>query len=455
VTAESNFSVPNSWPLTFSVAAPRQARPVAVGMFSAFLVFGFIAAIAPWQQTALGSGQVVAFSPAQRQQNIDATINGRVSRFLVEEGAQVKEGQPIAELTDNDADLLLRLATERSQLELRRESQESRVLSLFERVGSLERSRRAQAESAEAEVQIALEELAASQQKLLEAEAELATSAVNDARHGELIQKGLVSQREQELARLSRQKSEATTRAAEASVRASEAKLRARKATLERTRATAQADVESALAGLRDAETDVASAKAGLARLDVEISRQEARIVRAPVDGTVLKVLARVGGQQVTKGEVLAIIVPNTSDRAVALYVDGNDASLVGPGEKVRLQFEGWPAVQFSGWPSVAVGTFGGVVSFVDSADDGEGNFRVVVVPDPGDGPWPTAKYLRQGVRAKGWFLLQRVTIGFELWRRFNGFPPTVDHADLDEMTEPYATSKEKRGGDKKKSERP
>nr|MCH9680528.1 transporter [Deltaproteobacteria bacterium] len=88
-------------------------------------------------------------------------------------------------------------------------------------------------------------------------------------------------------------------------------------------------------------------------------------------------------------------------------------------------QFEGWPAVQFVGWPSVAVGTFGGTVAFVDATDNGAGRFRVVVVPD-GEEPWPAARYLRQGVRANGWVLLNQVSIGYELWRQFNGFPPAV-----------------------------
>jgi membrane fusion protein, adhesin transport system len=107
--------------------------------------------------------------------------------------------------------------------------------------------------------------------------------------------------------------------------------------------------------------------------------------------------------------------------------VHGNDAALISPGRHVRLQFEGWPAVQFAGWPSVAVGTFGGRVGFVDATDDGKGRFRVVVVPDPEDEDWPSAQYLRQGVRAKGWVLLEQVRLGFELWRQFNGFPPALD----------------------------
>jgi hypothetical protein len=82
--------------------------------------------------------------------------------------------------------------------------------------------------------------------------------------------------------------------------------------------------------------------------------------------------------------------------------------------------------VQFSGWPSVAVGTFGGKVAFVDAADDGRGDFRIVIQPDHEDGPWPAPSYLRQGVLARGWVLLDRVSLGFEVWRQFNGFPPTT-----------------------------
>ncbi|MCM0606525.1 MAG: hypothetical protein KA715_10585 [Xanthomonadaceae bacterium] len=92
-------------------------------------------------------------------------------------------------------------------------------------------------------------------------------------------------------------------------------------------------------------------------------------------------------------------------------------------GQKVRLQFEGWPAIQFAGWPSVAVGTFGGVVKVVDPSDNGSGLFRILVNEDPEDKPWPQFPYLRQGARATGWVLLNRVTIGFEIWRRLNGFP--------------------------------
>ena len=37
------------------------------------------------------------------------------------------------------------------------------------------------------------------------------------------------------------------------------------------------------------------------------------------------------------------------------------------PVRRVRLEFDGFPAVQVAGWPSVAVGTFGGEITVIDA----------------------------------------------------------------------------------------
>ncbi len=47
-------------------------------------------------------------------------------------------------------------------------------------------------------------------------------------------------------------------------------------------------------------------------------------------------------------------------------------------------------------------------------------------MPDPDDAPWPDERWLRQGVRTKGWVLLNEVKLYYELWRQLNGFPPVV-----------------------------
>jgi HlyD family secretion protein len=170
----------------------------------------------------------------------------------------------------------------------------------------------------------------------------------------------------------------------------------------------------------------VANANAELARIEVRLARQAAQSVVAPRSGLVLRIVANGHtGEIVKAGDLLATLVPDTSERAVEMWVSGNDLPLVRVGGAARVQFEGWPAVQFSGWPAIAVGTFAGRVSLIDAADDGAGKFRVLIVPPP-DAPWPEPIYLRQGVRALGWIQLGQVRLGYELWRQFNGFPPSL-----------------------------
>lgn len=414
-------------PRGLHVPAPKRASIVAKLLVGSFVSFSLIALLAPWTQNIRGRGRVVAYSPDQREQTIEATISGRVEQWFVQEGSQVRKGDPIVELVDNDEQMMERLGAQRMAVELQRIAQGERVEKLTSRIESLKRSQRAEINGAEATVAISQQDVAAARQELSAAQAELETNELNLRRQSGLRSDGLASQRELELAELAARQSRAKLASARAKLQASQNKLAQSRAALRRVIASAEAEIESAEAGLNSAETEAASASAGLARLDVDIARQQAQTVLAPTDGTIQRVVGRLGGEQVSRGEVLAVLVPKTNDRAVALYVDGNDAALIKPGSEVRLQFEGWPAVQFAGWPSVAVGTFGGRVAFVDPTDDGRGDFRVFIVPDRTDGPWPAASYLRQGVLAKGWILLNRVRLGFEIWRQFNGFPPTTE----------------------------
>jgi multidrug resistance efflux pump len=174
--------------------------------------------------------------------------------------------------------------------------------------------------------------------------------------------------------------------------------------------------------------SDVSSASAELARIETRLARQASQSVTAPRDGIVQRILAPQGGVMVKAGQDLALIVPDTASRSVELKISGNDAPLLSVGRSVRLQFEGWPAVQFAGWPSVAIGTFGGEIAVIDPGADADGNVRIIVFPDK-DSEWPDGRYLRQGVRVVGWVLLDTVKLGWELWRQFNGFPPTLASA--------------------------
>ena len=59
--------------------------------------------------------------------------------------------------------------------------------------------------------------------------------------------------------------------------------------------------------------------------------------------------------------------MPADYDMAVETYVKPIDLPLVHIGERVRVQFDGWPAIVFSGWESVSYGTYGAKVVAVEN----------------------------------------------------------------------------------------
>ena len=409
------------------VPAPTHARRVAVALTVSFVAFVFFALLAPWQQSVSGTGRVIAYTPLERQQNIEAPVSGRVVRWFVQEGSVVDEGDRIVEISDNDPMLMERLRFQRQATADRLHAYEQRVEAARARLEATQRSRREAVRAAEARVRVARQSVESARQSEAAAEATLEAALLNLARQRALHEQGLASQRELELAIRGERRARTSRDSARARLSAAQSELIGKRADLEKARADLESAVASARSSLQSAESDAAGARSSLASIEVRISRQQAQLVTAPRAGAIFRLVANQGGEQVSSGDTLAILVPDTRDRAVELWVDGNDAALIEPGRPVRLQFEGWPAVQFTGWPSVAVGTFGGRVAFVDSTDDGNGNFRVVVTPDPDDEPWPQARFLRQGVRANGWVLLRQVSVGFELWRQLNGFPPSLD----------------------------
>jgi RND family efflux transporter MFP subunit len=188
-----------------------------------------------------------------------------------------------------------------------------------------------------------------------------------------------------------------------------------------------QREYEQARIRVEELRSRVAEAAAELTRAEINLSRQSVQVVRAPRDGIILNVNAGDTATFVNAGDVVATFVPDNSERAVELFIDGSDVALVRPGADVRLQFDGWPIVQFSGWPSLAVGTFSGKVLVVDSSAQSNGRFRIIVGDDSeAEVPWPDQRFVRFGSNARGWVLLDTVPAGYEVWRRLNNFPPNL-----------------------------
>ncbi|QDT14630.1 HlyD family secretion protein [Alienimonas californiensis] len=415
--------------------------------------------LAPWIQTVAGSGSVVAYDPQNRQQVVQAPIEGNIARWAegIRENAFVEEGDFVVELADVDPELLSRLSRQRSQAadqvqlaESAREAAQRGVIASQSVVESnnsqlvfLQEALRDTLDALDREIEGSQQKVKAEEQALAKAQATLVQARADHDRQLALFKEGFAAQakfQEAEQKYLGATadvaKHEAYLEDARLAVQAKQslrpAKERELQAKIDEVRAKvrkSESDVAKAESDLQKASSEIAKANSYLLDAESKLAKQRRQEVYAPRSGIVTQLISDGGSGIVKKGDPLFVLVPDGGERAVQIWLDGNDAPLVNPGRKVRLQFEGWPAVQFAGWPSVAVGTFGGEVASVDAVDDGMGRFRVLVTPDPEDDPWPEDRFLRQGVRANGWVLLNEVALGYEMWRRMNGFPPVLTDA--------------------------
>ena len=397
---------PPPMPVLAMAGNARRSRLLArlLALLSVLLALSLV--IVPWQQSVRGGGRVIAFNPLDRRANIEAPVEGRVRRLNVVENQSVRQGDVIAEIQDNDPNLLLNLRLQHDAAVARKAAAAQRIIDL--------------------DLQIESQELAkpqavdAAQQRVNAEQFVVETNEINARRMEQLLSTGDISRRDWELTKLA--------------LDSARANLAAAKAVLERTARDYDATISSTKASRGLAEADLAAATRDIAAVDIQISKSEQQVVLAPRDGIVLNVAATEGAY-LKPGSPICVLIPQTEERFVEAWIDGMDMPLIAPrgsasgsgvGSRVRLQFEGWPAVQFVGWPSVAVGTFGGEVISIDAVDDGAGRFRIVIRPDPADAPWPDTQYLRQGVRVKAWVLLRTVPLWQEVWRQLNGFPPVV-----------------------------
>lgn len=96
---------------------PRPLRTFALMVIIGMIITLLFMIYVPWIQTAYGAGKIIAVNPQDRLQNITALVPGRIERWYVQDGAVVKEGDPIVQISDTDPLLLQRLRAERSLAE--------------------------------------------------------------------------------------------------------------------------------------------------------------------------------------------------------------------------------------------------------------------------------------------------------------------------------------------------
>ena len=409
--------------------ARRLARLLLIGLFVSIFAMAFL----PWQQTSQGSGQVIAYAPQERQQVVKATTKGVIGRIKdgLVEGSKVEKGEVLVEIQPFAANMVEQLQGQLNELKTKEETAISKAATYRQNVDWFKEALQFTVEAADEMILSAKAKLESKQRQITGYEAKELQARLNYERQKGLFEKKLKPAKEVEKLKKEWDVTQADLSSLHQDVLALKKEVTAKEKGLEEKRRVAQTKIEYARAMLQDALGSQATIRKEIRDVQIKLEEMRRTEVVAPRNGTVFRLNVNEQGDAVKEGDPILTLVPDSKQKAVELFVNGNDMPLVQIGQEVRLQFEGWPAVQFAGWPSVAVGTFGGVVSTVDSTDS-NGEFRILVTPNENDQQWPSDRYLRQGVRTNGWVMLRRVALGYEIWRQLNGFPVILSEKEPD-----------------------
>jgi multidrug resistance efflux pump len=407
-----------------SLQTPSAGKLLAKILFVLFLIL-IAALFLPWQQNIRGKGSVTALAPANRPQTIETAIAGRIKEWKIREGQYVDKGDTIAILSEVkekyfDPKMLQRLREIIQAKESSLNSKKEKSISLKKQIKALEDALESKLEQAKAK---------------LEAEKVRFANAKNQFERSEkLYEAGNIPLTKFQDTYYKFQGSQADLKSAEIEIERLPAEFKDKIN-------KAESDWNNTLSEQFETDGEVTKLRNELTNMEI---RGEQYFILAPQNGYVIKASQGGIGETIKEGDPLCTILPSSNDVAVEMYVTAMDVPLISRGRKVRIEFDGFPALQFSGWPSVSVGSFGGIVEVIDYASAKAGQFRILVVPDKADEKWP--KQIRVGSGTKGWVMLNDVPIWWELWRQLNGFPVSLyQEPELDQPIKKSDTKSEEK----------
>ncbi|MCU0417508.1 MAG: HlyD family secretion protein [Cytophagaceae bacterium] len=435
------------------IHTPGSTRTFARVLGGVFMVL-VLCLFLPWTQNIRSSGTVTTFYPEERPQQIHATIAGRIENWYVREGQFVHQGDTLVSLSEIkekffDPNLLDRMVDQIQSKKSSLQSVKQKSEALQQQVQALQSGKEVSLQKAQNKILQARNKVSIDSADLEAARIDLEVAKTRYQRDVELNKKGLKSDVEVESRKLKLQETESkyTSQSNKLALTKNEylnarIELNSIRAEYDDKIAKASSDLNATLSYYYEAQAEISKMNSEYA--NVQIRNSYYHIV-APQSGFVVKTLVAGIGETIKEGDAIATILSKNIHKAVELYIKPMDMPLISVGRHVRLQFDGWPALVFSGWPDVSFGTFGGQVAVIDKIDT-KGLYRVLVVPDEFDHPWPEVQI---GSGVYGWAMMNDVPIWYELWRQLNGFPPDYKGSESIDLHEDNIYDKKKKGTSK------
>jgi multidrug efflux pump subunit AcrA (membrane-fusion protein) len=417
----------SSFKIVGSKTITRFLIVVMTGVF--ILVLG--AMFLPWTQNIRSKGYVTTLNPDDRPQTIQNMIGGRIEKWYVKEGQQVRAGDTIIQISEVKEEYLDPeiLARTRDQITAKAESSKAyneKANNLVDQLQALIQSKEVKLEQNQIKVKQTYLKIQSDSIDLVAAKTKLDIAQNQLDRQERLFNEGLKSLTDLEAKRFAVQEANAKVISLENKLDANQNELLNLKANIRSITneyddkiAKSKSERMSALSAKYDADASMNKLQSNFNAYEV---RQNNYFIISPINGIITKAITTGIGEMIKAGDEIVSIMPLNYDLAIEMYVDPMDVTLLKRGQRLRVQFDGWPAIVFGGWPNSSFGTFGAKVFAIDNFISDNGKYRVLVAQDPDDEPWPVE--VRVGGGANTIVLLNNVTVGYELWRQLNGFPP-------------------------------
>lgn len=401
----------------------------------------------PWTQNVRSKGELIALSPDQRPQTIQSVIAGRIEKWYVQEGQFVHKGDTILRISEVKDEYFDPNLLNNTQLQL--DAKEFSKLSYEEKVNALDKQIAALQEANKLKISQAKNKVLQNILKVTSDSIDYQASKINFSVSNEqylrmksLYDEGLRSLTDLENRNLKLQEAQAKLISQENKLLTSKNELINSKIELNGIEAEyrdkiakASSEKYSALSGRYDTDATINKLKNQYSNYKVRTSLY---FILAPQDGYVTQAKQVGLGETIKEGDDIISIMPATYDLAVQMYIKPIDLPLFEKGQKVMIQFDGWPAIIFSGWPGISYGTYEGEVLAMDNFISPNNMYRILVRPAINSQPWP--EQLRVGAGVKALTLLKNVQVWYELWRQINGFPP--DYYKVNPQTKADGESK-------------
>ena len=415
----------------------------------AVLIVLIITLFLPWTQNIRAKGSITTLRQEQRPQEVNTILAGKVVKWFVKEGDFVQKGDTILQLGEVKVDyfyhkLLERTLQQINAKQLSVEGYQNKASTATAQVLALVEGQKLKLSQIDIKLRQQDLKVISDSNDLIAASNELGIVKRQIDAAKLMLDSGVISLVDFERRKVNYQNAFAKRIGAENKFLQAKQELTSlrieKNATVQEYTdkiAKAQGDRFGSLSNVAAGEADVAKLENAYSNYDI---RNQLYYITASQSGQITKARKAGIGEVMKEGEMIVEIVPDKIQLAVELFVEPMDLPLLHIGEKVRFVFDGFPVIVFSGWPAASYGTFGGVIATVETSVSDNGKFRLLVIEDKTEKPWP--KQLRMGGGANGIALLKDVAIGYEIWRNINGFPPEYYKPAADEMKREAAKKK-------------